>query len=354
MYHVNENIEKTRRVFPEQQRYGSYRYDMNENPEGLPRSFVDRVVSEITPEFLSIYPEPDVFQAKYAKYLGLPPENVMATNGSDMAIRYLLETFGEPGKKVVTVSPTFEMYWVNCSILGYEHCPVSYNDDLTIDVGRIVGSIDEDVRVVVLLNPNNPVGDVFSIREIESVVRRAYDVGAVVIIDEAYHYFYEGTCLDLIQRYDNVAILRTFSKLFSIAALRLGVIISNAKLIEYVKRSKLTFDVNSVALLFGERLLDFPEIEKKLIEEEEAGKAYLLSSLEGHGYRTRNSHGNFIFILPRTDAHDVALRLKENHGVLVKTFGGGILKDMLRVSTGSIESMKRFLSAFYEEDLPHS
>ena len=158
MYYVNEDIKNTYRIFPSQGRYGYLRYDMNENPEGVPREFVDEVVKEITPEFLSIYPEPDRFTRKYADFVGVEFENVLATNGSDRAIRSMLETFGEKGKKVVTVAPSFEMYWVNCNILGLVHVPVSYEEDLTIDVNKIVDAIDTDTRVVVLLNPNNPIG----------------------------------------------------------------------------------------------------------------------------------------------------------------------------------------------------
>ena len=143
-YYVNPNVRDTLRIFPEQGRYGYKRYDLNENPEGLPREFVDSVLSEITPEFLSIYPEPDVFLNKYAKFIGAKYENVLTTNGSDMGIRYLLETFGEPGKKVVTVAPSFEMYRVNCSLLGLRHEAVLYKDDLTIDINDIVAAVDED------------------------------------------------------------------------------------------------------------------------------------------------------------------------------------------------------------------
>ena len=74
---------------------------MNENPEGLPKAFVDSVLKEITPEFLSVYPEPDRFLNKYASFVGVSYDNVLTTNGSDTAIRYLLETFGETKKEVV-------------------------------------------------------------------------------------------------------------------------------------------------------------------------------------------------------------------------------------------------------------
>ena len=348
--YINKDIKNTERVFPTQGRYDYLRYDMNENPEGLPLEFVEQVKKEITPEFLSIYPEPDRFLNKYAKYMSVEYDNVMATNGSDMAIRYLLETFGERGKKVVTVAPSFEMYWVNCNILGYQHVPVPYNANLTMDVNNILDAIDYDTRVVVLLNPNNPVGNVYTDEEAETIVKKAAEVGALVIVDEAYHYFYEKTFLNLIKKYDNVAILRTFSKLFSIAACRLGVITASEEIIHYAKNAKLTFDANAIALLFAERLLDHPEIEKILIETEKAGREFILKTLRDKGYECRDCRGNFILVKPNMEAHALAERLERDHKVLVKTFGNDLLKEYLRISTGSKQSMEKFLQVFFKCD----
>ena len=92
--------------------------------------------------------------------------------------------------------------------------------------------------------------------ELERVIERAKEVGAVVIVDEAYHYFYDRTFLPYALNGENVIVLRTFSKLFSLAACRLGVIISNPEIIHYVKNARLTFDANSIALLFAERILE--------------------------------------------------------------------------------------------------
>lgn len=349
-YYVNEHIKNTERIFPEQGRYGYYRYDMNENPEGLPKAFVDSVLAEITPEFLTIYPEPDRFMNKYADFIGAKYENVMTTNGSDMAIRYLLETFGEVGKEVVTVSPSFEMYWVNCSILGLKHVPVAYENDLTISIDKITAAISDNTRVVVLLNPNNPVGNVYSEDEIKAVIERASEVGAVVIIDEAYHYFYPNTFIDYALKGDNVIVLRTFSKLMSLAACRLGIIISNPEIIEYAKKGRLTFDVNSIALLFGERLLDNPDLIDELIEIENEGKKYVLNDLTKRGYECRDCRGNFIFIKTKQNAAQVADRLEKEKKVLVHPYGNPLLKDYIRVSVGSKSAMKIFLDAFYEID----
>lgn len=347
--HVNKFIKKTIRVFPPQGRYGKLRYDMNENPEGLPKEFVNSVLKEITPEFLAIYPEPDKFLRKYADFVGVDFENVMCTNGSDMAIRYLLETFGEVDKEVVTVAPSFEMYWVNCSILGYKHVPVSYELDLTIKIEKIVAAITENTRIVVLLNPNNPVGNVYTDAEFDAVQKRAEEVGALVIVDEAYHYFYSRTFLKKALAAPNVVVLRTFSKLMSLAACRLGLIIGRPELVGYVRNARLTFDANSLALLFAERLMDRPDVIDGLIKAQQEGKDWLIAELRKLDYWCKDCMGNFIFIKPRHDAHYVSEQL-EKMNVLVHPYGNPLLKDYIRVSTGSKAAMGKFLDAFKEAD----
>lgn len=351
-YYVNEYIKNTDRVYPMQGRYGYYRYDMNENPEGLPEDFVKEVLSEITPAFLAVYPEQESFVEKYAQFVGqgLQKENILPTNGSDMAIRYLLETFGEKGKEVVTVSPSFEMYRVNCSLLGLKHVPVSYETDLTIDVQKILGAVGENTGIIVLLNPNNPVGNVYTRQELELVIHRAHEVGAIVVIDEAYHYFYDRTFLDYAIREDHVIVLRTFSKLMSLAACRLGVLIGNPEVVGYVRKLRPSFEVNAVALLFAERLLNRPEIIRELIRTEKEGKQYLLNSLRQHGYWCRDCTGNFVFVKPNHNAHAVAKRLEEEKRILVHPYHQELLRDYIRVSVGSCTAMQIFLEGFLEVD----
>jgi histidinol-phosphate aminotransferase len=145
-------------------------------------------------------------------------------------------------------------------------------------------AINDNTRIIVLLNPNNPMGNVYTEQEVQQIIEKAKSVNALVIIDEAYHYFYPKTFLSLALENDNVALLRTFSKLFSIAALRLGAIIANPNIIHYVQNAKLTFDVNSIALLFGERIIEHPDMIQQLIEIENVGKNYTISELKRNGY----------------------------------------------------------------------
>ena len=186
--------------------------------------------------------------------------------------------------------------------------------------------------------------------ELQQVIDRAKQVGAIVIIDEAYHYFYPNTFIEHALQDGNVVVLRTFSKLFSIAACRLGVIVSSPEIIHYVKNARLTFDANAIALLFAERILDHPELVEELIRIEKEGKAYTLEELRKKGYECRDCRGNFIFVKPRHDAKEITERLEKEKQVLVHAYGNELLKEYIRVSVGSKKAMQIFLDAFFEVD----
>lgn len=349
MYYVKESIKDCVRIFPPQGRAPYLRLDMNENPEGLPKKYIDEVLGELTPDFLATYPEPDVFVEKYAAYCGAEPKNICTTNGSDAAIRYIMEVFVEPGKNVVTVTPSFEMYGVNCAMLGLKHKPVSYQDDFTVRIEDIVETIDEDTDMVALLNPNNPIGTVYTEEEVDMVIKKADAVGAIVVIDEAYHYFYKNTFIEKALKHENVLVLRTFSKLCSLAALRLGIIIGNPTLIQYIIKARPTFEVNAVALKFGEYMMDHPEILDYLMSIENEGRKFIKKMLEENDYEYMVHNGNYVFIKPKKNVALVKEALKDRK-ILVKTYNNELLKDWIRVNTGSVKVMNEFFSTFHSID----
>lgn len=347
--YVKECVKEIERIGGRQGRLDFLRLDMNENPEGLPLDFVEKVKKELTPEFFATYPEPEKFLKILGEYLGVRRENLCVTNGSDMAIRYLFEVFGRPGSSVVTVSPTFEMYRINCLIFGLSHKPVLYNPDFTLDFEKVFDAITEEVSIVSVLNPNNPIGTVYTDEQFDRIARKAADVGALVIVDEAYHYFYDKTFLGKIFQYDNVVLLRTFSKLFSVASVRLGFLVGNEKLIKYVWNVRPTFDTNAVALKFGEMLLTEPGLCERLVAIEKEGRGYLVDSLRDHGYEFFAENGNYAFIRTKRPVAEVKARLEEKK-ILVKSYGQELLKDYIRISTGSRKAMEQFAAAFYEVD----
>ena len=345
--YVKGCVKGIERIGGRQGRLGFMRLDMNENPEGLPRELVDEVKAELTPEFLATYPEPERFLGLLAEYLGVERANLCVTNGSDMAIRYIFEVFGRPGSSVLTVSPSFEMYRINCLIFGLTHKPVVYNADFTLDFEKVLDAITDEVSIVSVLNPNNPIGSVYTEEQFDRIARRAKEMGALVIVDEAYHYFYDRTFLKKAFEYDNVLLIRTFSKLFSAAAVRLGFIVGREELVHYIWNVRPTFDTNAVALKLGEKLLEHPELQERLTAIEREGREYLTASLEEHGYEFVSGNGNYVFIRTKTPISQVKARLEEKK-ILVKTYSQEMLAQYIRISTGSRAVMERFAAAFYE------
>jgi histidinol-phosphate aminotransferase len=314
---------------------------MNENPEGLPSTFHRRVLRKVTPELLAMYPEPEDCSKELSRYLGVPVDSLFLSNGSDESIKTIFEVYGEEGASVVTVTPTFEMYGVYAKMFHMVHVPVPYGDDWKVGVNEVLVAIDAKTRLVAVLNPNNPIGTVFSESEVRQILEKARSVGALVVLDEAYHYFYDKTLLSLVGEYDNVLLTRTFSKLCSVAGLRIGYTVGSPRLIGGLEKVRQTFNVNTVALLFATEILRDPTLIPRLQKVEREGRAFLLQELSRSGIAHYAENGNYVFIACRGRAAEVAKAL-EDRKVLVKTYGHPLLRDYIRITTGSVRVMKRF------------
>lgn len=350
MFYVDPVIKNFLRTNQPENRGNYIRLDQNENPDGVPKWLFDKVINKLSPEYLSIYPEELKFKNKFASFFKIQPENVTFTDGSVVAMGYVLKVFGEPGKKMICATPTFGMYKVYADMQGVETVFVHYNDNFTFDIKNILNQIDNDTCIVSLVNPNMPVGNVYSRDEIVSVVEKASECNAIVVVDEAYYYFYDQTALDLIKRYDNMIILRTFSKMLSIPALRMGMILSTKEIIQYINNYKPHYTVNSVALAFGEEIIDnhdklITELSEKFFE----GKNYLLNSLEKENYKYIPTQGCFICIYPKhKTAEEITDELK-NKGLLIFC-GKGDSAGLLRVTIWDIKYMKIFVKYLLEVD----
>ena len=136
--YVNPNIAKIMRV-PQPEGRGKYlRLDQNENVDGVPKWLFDEATSKVTPEFLSIYPEEGVLTEKYAKLVGVGPENVSLTDGSVVGMGYIIKVFGEPGKKLLCVTPSFAMYKVYAEMIGMSIQEIEYEKDFSMDINNIL------------------------------------------------------------------------------------------------------------------------------------------------------------------------------------------------------------------------
>ncbi|MCM1047006.1 MAG: histidinol-phosphate aminotransferase family protein [Clostridiales bacterium] len=351
MYYVNPVIKDFVRTSQPEGRGKYVRLDQNENPDGLPKWIFDEVMDKVTPELLSMYPEETAFTKKYAEFLGCDIDNVTLTDGSVVAMGYVINVFGEPNRKLICVNPTFGMYKVYADMKQMNTVFVPYNEDFTFDTRKLLEQIDNETSIVSIVNPNMPIGNIYSMDEIIVIIEKAKENDAVVIIDEAYYYFYDISAIELIKKYDNVVILRTFSKMLSICGLRMGAVISSKENIQYIKNYKPHYTVNCLALLFGEAIIDhhdklITELKSKFI----GGRDYLLQKLEHENYNYIPSYGCFICITPKhKTVEHIAEELKKR-GVLIFC-GKGASAGFLRVTIWDKKYMEMFMNLLLEIDI---
>lgn len=351
MYYLNEHLVKLNRIFDQNSRDNYIRMDLNENPGGLPEDFIHKVLSTITPELISKYPEQLAFTEKLGKFIGAELEQICLTNGSAEAVRYVIEAYSRPDGKIVSVTPSYAMYEVYANMYGRQHIPIYYNEDLTFNVNNIIERIKPDIDLLIVLNPNNPIGDVYTNEEMDRIIAAAKANEVTVLIDEAYHYFYPHSFIKYALNNDHVFITRTFSKLFSLAGCRLGYIVGQAKDVAYIQKLCIPHNINAFSMRFAECIIEEPGMIDTLIIKQREGKQYLINELRKRNYEVNVKEGNFIFIKPKTDADELVSNMKKKKRILIKSYNGiGILGKCLRVSTGEKEIMQKFLSAMDELD----
>lgn len=355
VYYANKNLVTLNRIFDQNKREGYLRLDLNENPAGLPQDFIDEVLSSVTPEMVSQYPETLEFTELLANKLGTDVSHLSLVNGSSEGIRNIIEAFTSPGGAIVGVSPSYAMFEVYSKMYGRSFVSVSYSDDLKMPIENIVAKLNSNVQLLVLVNPNNPMGNVYEDHEMERLLGAAEEREITVLVDEAYHYFCPATSIDYALSHEHVFVTRTFSKLFSLAGCRLGYVAGWPEGIELVQKLNTPHNVNAFALLFARAIIEKEGMLEQMIAEQLSGKAYLHDHLRKYGYETVGSEGNFLFIKPFGDTAVLVDRMKAQKGILVKAYGGiGSLGSCLRVTTGPEKCMKRFMQALIDLDYRQS
>lgn len=351
MYYLNENVRDLNRIFDQNARGGYLRMDLNENPNGLPQEFITEVLKDVNPEFLAKYPDHLEFMQVLGNLIGADVEEICLTNGSAEAIRHIIEAYTRPGGKMLSVTPSYAMYEVYAKMYGREHITVNYGDNLTVNVDDIIEKITPDLDLVIVLNPNNPIGDVYTYEEMDRIVEAAKKNEVTVLIDEAYFYFYPNTFIKYALENDNVFLTRTFSKLFSLAGARLGYVVGKKEGVNMIQKLCTPHNINAFAMKFAQAIIEKEGMIDELVAKQLEGKQYLVDTLREKGYIVNAKEGNFVFIKPNTDAQTLVKRMKEEKKILIKSYKNiGCEGDFLRVSTGEKELMQVFIDALVEID----
>jgi len=322
------------------------RLDMNEHPLGLPQDFVKEVLGTLTPEDLATYPEYTGLIRKIAAQDGVAENDICLSNGSDAAIKYLFDVYVSPGDRVLITDPTFAMYPVYTRMTEADPVAVQYPADFTFPVAGFLKALQTKPQMAVLVNPNNPTGVTCSDQDLQHILECARCADVLLIVDEAYYHFYGRTVLRYLADNSNLVVLRTFSKLCGLAALRLGYAVASPAVVEKLHRVKPTFDVNGLACLFAERLLDHPSLISDMVAALNNGKALLIGELKRLEIDHRDGQANFVLIRCPGRVAEIIQGLHDKGILVAGGFSQPLLKDFIRVTLGNPAQMITFLEAF--------
>lgn len=351
MYYLDPKVKALHRIFDQNERKDYLRLDLNENPGGLPEWLIKEVLEGVTPQFVAQYPETQHFTEVLAEYLGTDTAHLCLVNGSAEGIRYIIQAFTSPNGKIVGVVPSYFMFQVYSEMYGRHFVKIPYNEDLSMDVNNIICEMSVDTQLLILLNPNNPMGNVYTDEELARILEVAKQKQINVLIDEAYHYFYPKTFIKYALECEHIFVTRTFSKLFSMAGCRLGYVAGWPEGIKMVQKMCTPHNTNAFAMRFAEAALTTPGILEQLISNFMEGRQYLVDWLDSNEYLHKGEAGNFLFIKPKTDAQTIVNRMKDEKKILIKAYPNvGEFGNCLRVSIGEKKYMEQFVEALIEID----
>lgn len=322
---------------------GAIKLDANENPYPFPREALGEICNLISEVDIPRYPDPVAMALRkdIAQYAGVQPEQVMVGNGSDELIFNLAMAFGGGGK-VVIASPTFSMYRIHSRIAGAEPVEIPRDNDFNINSGvMIMSARGIGAKMVVLCSPNNPTGNATGLETIKEILE---DTNGIVVVDQAYLEFGGEDCVPLLAKYPNLVILRTFSKAFALAGLRVGYLLASPEIVNELMRIKQPYNLNSFSQTAARVALKHLPLFKeqwKMITADRDKLAGALSAMPG--IKVYPSDANYIMFSTEMDAGRVHTKLLEQN-VLIRNLGGD-LPGFLRVNVGTPGENEAFIKA---------
>ena len=341
---TNESIAKQFGLLPSQ----ILKLNYNENLF-LPREKLVPLLKEVAEECdLRIYPqeEENRLKAKIGEYLKVPEEFVAVGNSSDEVMDRVIRIFLEKGDRAVTFSPTFSIFRY-CVNYGYaDFVGVPLRDDFTIDIAGMQAAFTPETKLLYLCSPNNPTANQLKRREVEALME---DFPGIVLVDEAYAEYADYSVVPLIDKYENLIVLRTFSKAFGLAGLRLGYAVANPRLALTIDKLPTPYAVNVVSLSMGRKLLENYAMVQKSVEALKAERRNLIARLNViKGVEAFDSKANFVLFNTDKPCEDVYLSLLKK-GLVIKKLGK-LLKypNCLRSTVGLPETNEKLLKAIKE------
>lgn len=322
----------------------------NESPLG-PSTKALNAIAEIAPK-IALYPDglAPVLREPIAAHMNVPEDHIVFGNGSDELLHLICETFVHPGVSgTVQGDPSFAMYHIYATLAGANVTKVPLRN-YTHDLDAMADAIDENTKLVFIANPNNPTGTLVTRPAVERYLARVPN-HVITIFDEAYDEYVEhpdkADLLPFVRDGRNVIILRTFSKAYALAGLRVGYGIARPEITDYLNRGRSPFNVNMLAQYAAAAALSDIEHLNKTKAINSSGKKQIYAALEARNIPYVPTEANFILIDLARDSRDVFQALLKL-GVIIRAGYGLGLPHHIRVSVGTTEQNARFLSALDE------
>jgi histidinol-phosphate aminotransferase len=304
----------------------------NENPYP-PSPQALQVLRELDGELLRRYPQPmaRAFQEAASQVLNLPTDWILVGNGSDDLLTMIMRACAEPGRRVVYPMPTYVLYRTLAQIQDAEVVEVPFPEDYSLPIEQL---IKVQGAVTFIASPNSPSGTSASIELLEEL---ASQLSGILVIDEAYADFADFNALDLVKKYNNVIVLRTLSKGYSLAGLRLGFGIANPSLLSGLLKVKDSYNVDAIACAVGAAAILDQNHKISNAQKIKDSRTKMSESLQKLGFSVMPSQANFLLVQsPSGNAQSLYEILKER-GILVRYFNQPFLVDKLRITIGTPE-----------------
>ena len=322
-------------------RAGKLRLDFNENTVGASPRVVEAMTRYLTADALTVYPEYRETKPALASFFGVSEDEFILTNGTDEAIQVLVNTYVDDGEEVIILQPSYAMYKFYSEVAGAAVRELSYREpDLAFPLEELLAAIQPSTRAVLISNPNNPTGTGIGLEEVERILQAAPH--AAVLIDEAYFEFSRVTALPLLGRYPNLFVSRTFSKVYGMAALRVGCLFSQPRNVAYLHKAQSPYSVNMLAAVAARAAVEDREYIATYVDEVLEAREQCYAGFDRLGVSYYRSQANFVLFRAGARSVEIRDRLRER-GVLVRDRSYEIA-GCVRVTIGSRAQVSRFLA----------
>jgi len=348
---VRSSVEEIAEYKPGKLIKGAIKLSSNENPLGPSPLAVRAVLESLKTEELkfSIYPwerNAETLREEIARYAGVSAEKIVIGAGIDGVMDTLVKIFVDKGDEAIIPIPTFSLYESLVQMAGATpvYLPRIKEDDYAIPAADIIAASTEKTKMIFLASPNNPSGNRLTGDDVRTLAESIPE--ALVVIDEAYVEFAEKSSVNLVNEYENVVVLRTFSKAFGLAGLRVGYAIVPEWVVSNYRKVSLPFTVNNVALIAAVAALKDKEHLRRSVELVKEGRSYLIEQLQG-SFRVYPSQANFVLVdvAPRTSAE--VYKALEWKRITVRDCASfrGAGESLIRISIGTPEQNEKVVTA---------